>query len=266
MLSGIKSIEDLFLLMFFIVLIVTAIALFYVIAQIKDSTDKIIAEKKGLPYKELTFETWWKRFIGTEVDVSDEETILLTHEYDGIKELDNHLPPWWTGLFWLTIIFSVVYMLVYHVWKTAPLQEEEYNIAVAKADKEIKAYIELQGGSIDENTVVLDLENQTALTNGKEIYDLNCMACHGMQGEGTVGPNLTDEYWIHGGSINDIFSVIKYGVPEKGMISWQTLLKPNEIQDVSNYIVTLIGTNPDNPKDPEGEKYDGPLQKESVED
>ncbi|MDN5205046.1 cbb3-type cytochrome c oxidase N-terminal domain-containing protein [Fulvivirgaceae bacterium BMA10] len=200
----------------------------------------------------------WQRMmhkLTDSVPVEKEETVMLDHDYDGIKELDNHLPPWWTALFYVTIIFGVVYILAYHVFDTLPLQEEEYNTQMKVAAAKIEERKAEQGGDvIDENTVVFT-DNASNLDTGKKIFDGQCAACHRTDGGGGVGPNLTDDYWLHGGSINDIFKTIKYGVPDKGMISWEAILSPAQMSDVSSYIVTLKGTNPPDPKAPQGDLY-----------
>lgn len=145
-------------------------------------------------------------------------------------------------------------MLDYHVWASSPLQEEEYTQEVAVAQKQIEEFQAKNANSIDEKTVKLLASDAKVVAKGKEIFTGKCVACHGAAGEGGVGPNLTDEYWLHGGTINDIFKTIKNGVPEKGMIAWKATLKPNEIQDVANYIVSIKGTNPPNAKAPQGDK------------
>lgn len=251
----INTIEDLLLVILVILMIGVALMLIFVILQTNSTTKRLIAHKTGQPYEEFDFGKWWKKISGTTVSVKDEKEILLDHDYDGIKELDNHLPPWWLNLFYITIIFSLGYLLIFHVWKKAPLSGEEYEISMEKARKEVEAYQAQQGNAIDENSVSLTLEDSKALANGKSIFDANCAACHGANGEGTVGPNLTDEYWLHGGGINNVFKTIKYGVPEKGMISWQSTIKPKDMQDVSNYILSLQGSKPANGKAPEGELF-----------
>lgn len=203
-------------------------------------------------------ESWWNRMVEKlhfDKSIEEEEEILLDHNYDGIKELDNHLPPWWTNLFYLTIAFSVVYVLIYHVFDVAPLQEEEYNLAMADAAKQKEMRLaSVEEVFVDETTVEF-VDNADAITEGATIYARNCVVCHGANAEGGIGPNLTDQYWIHGGSISDIFSVIKYGVQEKGMIPWQTSLTPSQMQNVASYIYTLEGTNPANAKAAEGQIF-----------
>jgi cytochrome c oxidase cbb3-type subunit 3 len=144
-------------------------------------------------------------------------------------------------------------MLDYHVFGSGQVMKEEYSAEVKKATLEHKALIK-SGAFINEETVQL-LTDPNELTTGKTIFDANCIACHAADGGGIVGPNLTDDYWIHGGGIKNVFKTIKEGVPAKGMISWQTQLNPNQIQEVASYIISLHGTTPAAPKQPEGELW-----------
>ncbi len=189
------------------------------------------------------------------VPVSREKEILLDHNYDGIRELDNRLPPWWLALFYLTIVYGVLYIGYHHFSKYGKSSQEAYLQEMAEAKASIDTYLAGRADVVDENTVSV-LTDEASLSDGKFIFQLNCVVCHLESGAGLVGPNLTDEYWIHGGGIKDIFRVIKYGVPEKGMIAWSSQLRPVDMQKVASYILTLGGTNPPNPKAPEGTKYD----------
>lgn len=194
-----------------------------------------------------------KQYMTRSTPIEKENEIMMDHDYDGIKELDNRIPPWFSWLFIITIIFSVYYMLHYHVLGTGKLQAEEYEAEVQLADLK-RAELIRSGAFINEETVTL-LTEPAELQSGKAIYDVNCIACHGQYGEGLVGPNLTDGYYVHGGGIKNVFKVIKYGVPSKGMIAWQSQLSPDQMQEVASYIISLLGTDPPNPKSPEGEKW-----------
>ena len=195
------------------------------------------------------------RSLTKSTPLKEEKTILLDHDYDGIKELDNHLPPWWKALFYFTIIWAAIYLLVYHVYNLLPLSAEEYNLEIAEVNAELKAQQAKLSESINENTIELS-NDPVVLSSGESVFNLHCSVCHAADGGGGIGPNLTDEYWLHGGSIKNIFWVIKYGVPDKGMISWQRQLSPIGIRDVASYIITLGGTSPANPKEPQGKLHD----------
>jgi len=188
------------------------------------------------------------------VPVEREDEIMLDHEYDGIRELDNNLPPWWVWMFYATIVYAFVYLIYYHVLPYGQSQEEEYIAELKQADMEKEAYLATAKNLIDENSVVY-LEDAADLAAGKKIYLANCQACHAADGGGGVGPNITDEFWIHGGSMSDIFRTIKYGVPTKGMIAWESQLNPTQMAQVSSFISSLSGTIPASPKEPQGEVW-----------
>lgn len=210
---------------------------------------------KDLPEK-ASAEVWSKikYLLNHSIPLEKENEILLDHDYDGIKELDNRVPPWFSYLFYASIIFGIYYILNFHVLKSGALQTEEYTQEMQFAAMQ-KAELERSGALVNEQTVTL-LSGAEALNEGKTIFTENCIACHGSQGGGLIGPNLTDDYWIHGGGIKNIFKIIKYGVPAKGMISWETQLDAKQIQAVSSYIISLHGTNPANAKQPEGLLYE----------
>jgi len=178
------------------------------------------------------------------------DILLSGHDYDGIKELDNRLPRWWLWLFYITIAFAAVYFVRYHLLHTAPLQDQEYQDEVAAASQLYKDAG--NAGQVDLSTLTA-LTDPASLEAGSAIFVKNCVVCHLSKGEGLVGPNLTDDYWIHGCSVADIYTLITNGVPEKGMISWKTQLSPDQIRQVTSYIITLHGTNPPNPKAPQGD-------------
>lgn len=199
--------------------------------------------------------TWEQRILASltrQKPIEQEQDILMHHEYDGIRELDNVLPPWWLWLFYGSIAWGVVYLANVHMFELWPKQAQEYTTEMAQARTDVDAYLAAQKNAVDERTAER-LTDAGTLAAGAGIFKQNCATCHGQLGEGVAGPNLTDAYWLHGGGIKDLFTTIKYGVNGKAMKAWQTDLKPLEIQSVANFILSLQGTNPPNPKAPEGE-------------
>lgn len=193
-----------------------------------------------------------KKYWEDPIPMEREAEIDLGHAYDGIRELDNRLPPWWVNLFLITIVWAVGYMYFYHWGGSDWSSGQEYKTEMEAAKKQVSMALAGKANAVDESNVTA-LTEPGLIGEGELIFKTNCAACHGQKGEGMVGPNFTDEYWLHGGGIKNIFKTIKYGVPDKGMISWQAQLKPSEIQKVGSYILTLKGTNPPNPKAPQGE-------------
>lgn len=194
-----------------------------------------------------------------QVAVEKEKDILMHHEYDGIRELDNVLPPWWLWLFYFTIAWGVVYLINVHVINVVPDQKTEYAQEMEQAKVEVAAYMATLKNSVDENNVTRT-DDLAVLANGKAIFTQYCTPCHGADAAGSetsVGPNLTDAYWLHGGDVKDVFKTVKYGVPEKGMISWKAQIKPVEIAAVVNYILSLQGTGGPTQKAPQGDLWTG---------
>ena len=184
--------------------------------------------------------------------IEQEGEIMMDHDYDGIKELDNVLPPWWVGLFYATIIFAIVYLVRFHILDGND-QIEEFEIEMAEAKKEVDAYKATAKDLIDAESVTL-LTDDADLAQGKTIFENTCAACHRADGGGGIGPNLTDKYWILGGGIKNVFHTISEGGRDgKGMVAWKATLRPNEIQSVASYVLSLQGTNPADAKAPEGE-------------
>jgi cytochrome c oxidase cbb3-type subunit 3 len=176
---------------------------------------------------------------------SHREPLLLDHEADGIKELDNNLPRWWVWLFYLSIAFAAFYLTYYHVLKAGDLQIAEYEKEQAIGDKIKSEAIGKFEASI---ATLAPSRDQAILGQGQQTFMTLCAPCHRPDGGGLVGPNLCDDYWIHGSNYVDSVKTIINGVPEKGMLTWRGVLKPSEIQAVASYIYTLRGTKPPNPK------------------
>lgn len=176
---------------------------------------------------------------------NDKDPLLLDHEYDGIMELDNKLPRWWVWLFNLCIVFAVIYLIYYHVLGNGRIMAAEYQ-AEMKIGDEIKqkavAAFEAKMGSLEPSN------DPAVLAQGKDTFKNLCAPCHRLDAGGLVGPNLTDDYWIHGPKFADNLKTIWEGVPAKGMVTWRGVLKPSTIHAVGSYIYTLRGSNPPNPK------------------
>ena len=212
-----------------------------------------IAEKLQVVNKETFLQRWYKKMTQA-VPIEKESDVMLDHNYDGIRELDYILPPWWVGLFYATILIGVGYFSYYHISDKGLSSSEQYAVEMEEAAAAVKAYLATQADQVDETNVEA-LVDPDQLALGESIFTTQCAVCHMADGGGGVGPNLTDEYWLHGGDIKDIFTTIKYGVPEKGMISWKAQLRAGDMQRVASYILTLGGTTPADPKAPEGDLY-----------
>jgi cytochrome c oxidase cbb3-type subunit III len=246
----------------FLVVILVAFVAIYMMRILNFLTvqaEKERAQKQGVIYVEKP--TWWSRFsqsMNASVAVEEEKTIELDHSYDGIKELDNHLPPWWKWLFYGTIGWAAIYVFVFHISSSLPLQSDEYQTEIAQAEEQarkLKAAQPVQ--EVDENNLAFSGDSTLLIDNGRKVFtDNNCGSCHRADGGGnTIGPNLTDEYWLHGGHIKNVFSTVKNGVVEKGMPAWGKALSPQQVRDVTFYILSLQGSKPENAKSPQGEIY-----------
>ncbi len=179
-----------------------------------------------------------------------DESLLMNHEADGIRELDNKLPRWWVLLFYGTTLFAIAYLTYYHVLRAGDLMAAQY-------EKEMRAGNLIKTAAMqrfeEEIGSLQPSKDPAALANGKQLFGGRCAPCHGADGGGIVGPNLTDDYWIHGSRFSDNVRTIWNGVPEKGMITWKNSLKPKEVLEVASYIYTLRGTHPAHPKPPENQ-------------
>lgn len=216
--------------------------------QLQNEKDGVVPELPNVWFKKI-LKSWTKTKA-----IEEEQEIILDHNYDGIKELDNSLPPWWVYMFYATIIFAVVYLVRFEIMDgDTPIME--YEKAVAKAKIEVNKYKSTATDLITADNVEL-LIDASALKRGKAIFNLNCASCHLVDGGGSIGPNLTDEFWILGGGIKNVFTTVSNGGRDgKGMIAWNKTLKAEDIAKVSSYVISLQGTTPANPKDPQGEKW-----------
>lgn len=256
------SLEETILLILITFLI---LILFYFLSVVQTLIQVLIGEvaekakEKGIEFKpkKKSFFTQLMEKLTEAKTVEEAPELLIDHDYDGIQELDNSLPPWWKWMFYITIVWAFFYLVNYHVvpiWNEGKHQAALYDDEIEEGKRQLEEYKLKAADFVDETTVTM-VTDAAVIAKGKAKFDEVCAACHGNQGQGEVGPNLTDEYWLHGGDIQSVFKIIKYGVPEKGMISWQDQLKPSEMQAVASYILTLQGTNPANPKEPQGELY-----------
>ena len=181
-----------------------------------------------------------------------DDTNLLSHSYDGIQEYDNPTPGWWKWIFLATVIWSVLYVIWYHAGGPGKSIHEEY--AVAMADYE--AQYAGSGPNVTPEALAQLADDPEALAAGKQVFDTNCASCHTTEGKGLVGPNLTDDYQIHGSTRMDIYQTIHDGVPAKGMIPWGPALPPDQVAAVAAYVSTLRHSNVAGGKAPEGDKVE----------
>ena len=241
--------------MFIVILLVLTVAVYMLkvinIMARNAQMEKAAQEGRAFKPEPSLWERIWQG-ANNFVPVEKEATILLDHNYDGIRELDNHLPPWWTYLFIGTIIWSVIYFFAYHVTDSLPLSIVEYDTEVAVANDQIrKRKAAAPGIQIDENNVLATMDAND-LKDGKSTFTSICASCHRADGGGDIGPNLTDDYWKHGGSMTDVYKVVKNGVTGTNMVAWGGTMSAEKMRNVSGYLLTLVGSNPLNAKKPEG--------------
>ncbi len=258
-----------FLLVFLFLLIaieITMSAVNNVMYQLlTDEQKKLVDDVNSVSLKE---KDWYKKMLQKltrTIPMEGEATIVLHHDYDGIKELDNTLPPWWVYLFYGTIIFGAIYLVRFEIMD-GDNQETELKKEMVQAKIDVAQYMKTAPDLMDESKVTL-LTDAPSLAEGKAIFTTNCVACHRADAGGQIGPNLTDDQWILGGGIKNLFHTLENGGRDgKGMISWKGTLKPKEMQKVASYVLSLKGSNPVNPKAPEGEVWeDATAEKEKAE-
>lgn len=198
---------------------------------------------------------WWneldKKWMTKAVPVEKEADILLDHDYDGIKELDNALPPWWKYGFYITVVVGIIYLFHFHIWGTGKNPDQEYAEQMAEGQRLEEQYKARTKDIVDENN--LTLADADGIAAGKALYTQSCVACHAPDGGGGIGPNLTDNYWIHGGKLSEIYKTIKIGYPEKGMQSWQSMYSPVQMRNLASFVQSLKGAKTANPKEPQGD-------------
>jgi cytochrome c oxidase cbb3-type subunit 3 len=226
---------------------------------LKNKYQKEAWRRSGKPKAQSDFRKWWSRldakYFTKAASLEKEADVLLDHDYDGIKELDNALPPWWKWGFYITIVVGVIYMFRFHVTKTGPTPLQEYEAEMKIAAAQLEDYRKNRMETFDEKTVTL--ANADGIADGKKIYAGTCFPCHGANGEGNaVGPNLTDKYWLHGGSLGEVFKTINLGVPDKGMQAWGKQFSPSDIRNLASFIMSLQGTKPANAKAPQGNVFE----------
>lgn len=220
-------------------LVILNVTLLFVILHFKRLFMDIAKMVRPPKPKELSTrrERRMQRILTDAVPVEEEASILMDHEYDGIHELDNNLPPWWVWMFYATIVFAVVYTFNYHILGTGDLQLVEYNKSIEQADIEVNKYLDAMAMNVDETNATL-MTDAKDLSTGKVLFEANCVVCHNPNGEGNIGPNLTDKNWIYGFDVKDIFKTVKYGT-SNGMPEHSSKLNPIQLQQVSSFVLTL---------------------------
>lgn len=229
-------------------LLMTGIIILIVTVQLNSILGKLV--KLGHSSQEPL--SWWDSFTGLK-PLEKEHDLIIPQAHDGIYELDNPTPPWFMYLFYLSILFGIAYGTYYHVYLDGSIQEAEYKAEILFAEKEHDLYTKKFASAVNEQNVTLNTSKKD-LKEGSNIYNTHCVACHGDKGQGGIGPNITDRFWLHGGGIKDLFKTITVGVPEKGMIAWNKTLNPIQIQHVASYVLSLQDTNPKGAKEPQGIK------------
>jgi len=178
---------------------------------------------------------------------------LLSHLYDGIQEFDNPLPKWWVAIFWITIILTPFYIIYYHGGEGRSAVDKYNAEVLAHFDKQAEELLAM--GPITEGTLAGFQSDEAKMAGAAQLFVAKCSSCHGMRGEGNIGPNLTDEFWLHGGRLTDVYRTINEGVPSKGMLAWKRQLGVGDILSLSAYVGTIRGAEPPNAKKPQGDLF-----------
>jgi cytochrome c oxidase cbb3-type subunit 3 len=256
--------EQPFAMLFVFMVLVVAVAIEVTVAALSKILYMTLSEEKKAVYDakhankasewQAKFETFMQNMTQGKA-VEEEHEVELDHNYDGIRELDNKLPPWWVYSFYITIFFAIFYLARFHVFGDYD-QEEEYLSEVAQAEIDIAIWKENNKDFVNVDNVVM-LEDADRLASGEQVYLANCVACHKVDGGGSIGPNLTDKHWILGGGIKNVFNTISEGGRSgKGMVAWKNTLSPSEMQEVASYVLTFQGTTPTDGKEPQGDVWE----------
>ncbi len=247
--------------LFMLMVLLILIAIELIVKSVENVLFQTLSEEAKERYLSTQAKSWewkwakrtYKNLLGSK-PIEEENEIIIDHNYDGIKELDNKLPPWWVYLFYATILFGVIYLARFHVFNDYD-QDLEYEMEVAEAQAAIEEYRKTAKDLVDVNSVIM-LTDASDLQAGEAIFETNCVVCHMADGGGGIGPNLTDEYWISGGGIKNVFKTISEGGRDgKGMIAWKQTLKPAEMAQVASYLLTFQGKEAANPKAAEGDLW-----------
>lgn len=239
------------------VIFLAIVAMSIMIVSMTRTINKLLREEKAAAAETEVKQGFdWNKFFvkfnkGNKLE--DEAKIDLDHNYDGIRELDNQIPPWFSWSFYATIVFALIYLYRFFISGAMPNQFEELNAQNERGAIEKANFLKQEAANIDETSVVM--LGAADIEEGHKLFEANCKACHGANGEGnTIGPNLTDDYWLYKGSLNDIFTTIKYGRPN-GMQAWNDQFTPKQIAQLSSFVKSLKGSNPPGAKAPQGELY-----------
>jgi len=246
--------------LFLVVFLFLLIAIEIVISAVDNITYHLLTEEQkkqlneaqSVPFTESTFYKNILKKLTRSNNIEQEADVMLEHNYDGIRELDNVLPPWWVYLFYGTIVFAAIYLVRFHIAGDYN-QDQEFQTEMKEAKVAVDAYMKTAPDMMSKDKVTL-LTDAPSIAAGKTIFQTNCIACHRADGGGQIGPNLTDEFWINGGGIKNVFNTIMEGGRDgKGMVSWKATIKPSDIQKVASYVLSLQGSKPANPKPTEQE-------------